>query len=171
MGPLDLPGPGLAMLCNNRHPLPPPAQNWNELTQLLVGPKPNTIVLSPSRCFFAVSPSTMKVLLHSAQSTIALGINSHITHFTLDPSDIPTARDQNELARLFAAPSAYSTVSYDDYFAVKPAILATLLKCFGASMPNTSLSSNPSSNSGSRNDDDGVDDDDEQASQNGSLSY
>ena len=146
----------------------PTAQNWNELTQLLVGPKPNTIVLSPSRCFFAVAPSTMKVLLHSAQSTIALGINSHITHFTLDPSDIPTARDQNELARLFAASSAYSIVSYDDYFAVKPAILATLLTCFGASMPNTGPSSNPSSNSGSRNDD--FDNDDEQASQTGALS-
>ena len=85
----------------------PTAQNWNELTQLLVGPKPKPIVLSPSRWFFAVAPTTMKVLLHSAQSTIALGTNSHDTQFTLDPSDIPTARDQNELARLFAAPSAY----------------------------------------------------------------
>ena len=113
-----------------------------------------------------MAPSTMKVLLHSAQSTIALGINSHITHFTLDPSDTPTARDQNELARLFAAPSAYSIVSYDGYFAVKPAILATLLSCFGASMPNTG----PSSNSGSKNHDDDVDDDDEEASQTGSLS-
>ena len=102
--------------------------------------------------------------MHSAQSTIALGINSHITHFTLDPSsDIPTARDQNELARLFAAPSAYSVVSYDGYFAVKPAILATLLSCFGASMPNTGPSSNPSSNSGSKNHDD-------EASQTGSPS-
>ena len=146
----------------------PTAQNWNELTQLLVGPKPKPIVLSPSGCFFAVAPTTMKVLLHSAQSTIALGTNSHDTQFTLDPSDIPTARDQNELARLFAAPPAYSIVSYDDYFAVKPAILATLLTCFGASMPNTGLSSNPSSNSGSRNDD--FDDDDEQASQTGALS-
>ena len=100
----------------------------------------------------------MKVLLHSAQSTIALGINSHNTHFTLDPSDIPTARDQNELARLFAAPSAYmySIVSYDDYFAVKPAILATLLTCFGASMPNTGPSSSPGSDSGSRNDDESI---------------
>ena len=90
----------------------------------------------------------MKVLLHSSQSTIALGINSHIIHFTLDPSDIPTARDQNELARLFAAPSR---------------VLATLLSCFGASMPNTGPSSNPSSNSGSKNDDDDddVDDDDD----------
>ena len=151
----------------------PTAQNWSELTRLLVGPKPNTIVLSPSRSFFAVTPSTMKVLLQSAQSTIALGINSHITHFTLDPSDIPTARDQNELARLFAAPSAYSVVSYDGYFAVKPAILATLLSCFGASMPNTGPSSNPSPNSGSKNHDDDVDDDDDdddEASQTGSLS-
>ena len=148
----------------------PTAQNWNELTRLLVGPKPNTIVLSPSRCFFAVTPSTMKVLLQSAQSTIALGINSHITHFTLDPSDIPTARDQNELARLLAASSAYSVVSYDGYFAVKPAILATLLSCFRASLPNTGPSSNPSSNSGPKNHDDDVDDDDEEASQTGSLS-
>ena len=81
-------------------------------------------------------------------------------------ADIPTARDQNELARLFAAPSAYTIVSYDGYFAVKPAILATLLSCFGASMPNTG----PSSNSGSKNHDDDADDDDEEASQTGSLS-
>ena len=88
---------------------------------------------------------------------------------------LPTARDQNELARLFAAPSAYSVVSYDGYFAVKPAILATLLSCFGASMPNTGPSSNPSPNSGSKHHDDDVDDDDdddddEEASQTGSLS-
>ena len=131
----------------------PTAQNWNELTQLLVGPKPKPIVLSPSGCFFAVAPTTMKVLLHSAQSTIALGTNSHDTQFTLDPSDITTARDQNELARLFAAPSAYPIVSYDGYFAVKPATLATLLTCFGASMPDTGPGSGPRSNSGATNDD------------------
>ena len=85
-----------------------------------------------------------------------MGTNSHDTQFTLDPSDISTARDQNELARLFAAPSAYSIVSYDDYFAVKPAILATLLTCFGASMPNTGPGSSPGSDSGSRNDDESI---------------
>ena len=90
------------------------------------------------------------------KKTIALGTNPHDTHFTLDPSDIPTARDQTELTRLFAAPSAYSIVSYDDYFAVKPAILATLLTCFGASMPNTGAGSNPGSDSGSRNDDESI---------------
>ena len=58
----------------------------------------------------------MKVLLHSAQSTITLSDNTHNTHVTLGPWDIPTARDQNELTRLFAAPSAYSIVSYDDYY-------------------------------------------------------
>ena len=42
-----------------------------------------------------------------------------------------------------------SIVSYDDYFAVKPAILAKLLTCFGASMPG----SGPRSNSGATNDD------------------
>ena len=110
----------------------------------------------------------MKVLLQSAQSTIDLSNNTHNTHVTLGPWDIPTARDQNELARLFAAPSAYSIVSYDDYFAVKPAIMATLLTCVGTSMPTTGPSSNPSSNSGSRSDD--FDDDDEQASQTGALS-
>ena len=94
--------------------------------------------------------------MHSAQSTIALGTNPHDTHFTLDSSDIPTARDQNELTRLFAAPSAYSIVSYDDYFAVKPAILATLLTCFGASMPNTGPGSSPGSGTGSRNDDESI---------------
>ena len=82
----------------------PTAQNWNELTQLLVGPKQNTNhyrPISQSRCFFAVAPSTMKALLDSARSTIAMGLNSHMAHFTLDSSDIPTARDQNELARFF----------------------------------------------------------------------
>ena len=98
-----------------------------------------------------------------------------ILHWTPRSSDIPTSRDQNELARLFAALSACSIVSYDGYFAVKPAILAripTLLSCFGASMPNTGPSSNPSSNSVTKNDDDtcDVDDDDEEASQTGSLS-
>ena len=63
-----------------------------------------------------------------------------------------------------------SVVSYDGYFAVKPAILATLLSCFRASMPNTGPSSNPSSNSGPKNHDDDVDDGDEGASQTGSLS-
>ena len=76
-----------------------------------------------------------------------------------------------QTSRLFAAASAYSVVSYDGYFAVKPAILATLLSCFRASLPNTGPSSNPSSNSGPKNHDDDVDDDDdEEASQTGSLS-
>ena len=74
----------------------------------------------------------MKVLLRTAQNKIALGLNSHITYFTLNSSDIPIARNQNELTRLLAAPSAYSVVSYDGYIAVKPAILALLLSCFGA---------------------------------------
>ena len=135
----------------------PTAQNWNELTQLLVGPKPNNIVLSPSGCFFAVAPSTMKVLMHSAQSTISLSNNTHNTHVTLDPWDIPTARDQNELTRLFAAPSAYSIVSYDDdFFAVKPAMMAILFKCVGATMLNEGPGSSPGSDSGSRNDDESI---------------
>ena len=135
----------------------PTAQNWNELTQLLVGPKPNNVVLSPSGCFFAVAPSTMKVLMHSAQSTITLSNNTHNTHITLDPWDIPTARDQNELTRLFAAPSAYSIVSYDDdFFAVKPAMMAILFKCVGATMLNEGPGSNPGSDSGSRNDDESI---------------
>ena len=102
-----------------------------------------------------------------AQSMITLSNNTHNTHVTLDPWDIPTARDQNELTRLFAAPSAYSIVSYDDdFFAVKPAMMAILFNCVRATMPNTGPFSNP--NSGSRNDD--VDDDDGQASQTGALS-
>ena len=135
----------------------PTAQNWNELTQLFVGPKPNNIVLSPSGCFFAVAPSNMKVLMHSAQSMITLSNNTHNTHVTLDPWDIPTARDQNELTRLFAAPSAYSIVSYDDdFFAVKPAMMAILFKCVGATMLNEGPGSNPGSDSGSRNDDESI---------------
>ena len=45
----------------------PTAQNWGELTRLLVGPKPHTIALSPGRCFFAVTPTILKVLLRTAQ--------------------------------------------------------------------------------------------------------
>ena len=113
----------------------------------------------------------MKVLLRTAQKKIALGLNSHMAYFTLNSSDIPTARNQNELARLLNAPSAHSVVSYDGYFAVKPAILASLLSCFGASMPNTGSSSDPNSNSNSKNDDaDDVDDGDEEVCQTDSFS-
>ena len=83
----------------------PTAQNWGELTRLLVGPKPPcTIVLSPDGSFFAVNSRTMNVLLSAAQNTIAMGLNSHTAYFILNPSDIPNARDQAELVRLFAVP-------------------------------------------------------------------
>ena len=108
----------------------PTAQNWGDLTQLLVGPKPHTIVLSPDRRFFAVTPTIMKVLLRTAQDKIALGLNSHMAYFTLNASDIPIARSQNELARLLNAPPAHSVVFHDDYFAVKPAILAFASQLF-----------------------------------------
>ena len=106
-----------------------------------------------------MTPTIMKVLLRIAQKKIALGLNSHMAYFTLNASDIPTARSQNELARLLNAPSARSVVFHDDYFAVKPAILASLLSCFGASMPNTGPSSDPNSDSSSKNDDADADDD------------
>ena len=45
----------------------PTAQNWGELTRLLVGPKPPcTIVLSPDGFFFAVNPRTMSRVFQSA---------------------------------------------------------------------------------------------------------
>ena len=75
----------------------PTAQNWGELTRLLVGPKPprtTCTVLSPDGSFFAVNPRIMKELLSTAQNTIAMGLNSHTAYFTLNLSDIPTVRDQ-----------------------------------------------------------------------------
>ena len=67
----------------------PTAQNWGELTRLLVGPKPPCIVvLSPDGSFFAVNPRTMNVLLSTAQNTIAMGLNSHMAYFTLNPNYI-----------------------------------------------------------------------------------
>ena len=54
----------------------------------------------------------------TAQNTIAMGLNSHMAHFTLNPWDIPTARDQTELVPLFAVPLTHSVVCYDGYYAV-----------------------------------------------------
>ena len=100
----------------------------------------------------------MNVLLSTAQNTIAMGLNSCMAYLTLNPSDIPTAHDQAELIRLFAVPLSHSAVHYDGYYAVKLPIMASLLRCFGASLSNADSSSNPRSNSSSTNDD--VDDDD-----------
>ena len=110
------------LLYNNPQQIPT-AQNWGELTQLLAEP-PNTIVLSPNGSFFAVNSRTMNVLLSIAQSTIAMGLNSHMAYLTLNHSDIPTAQDQAELIRLFAVPLSHSAVHYDGYYAVKPTIMA-----------------------------------------------
>ena len=88
----------------------------------------------------------MNVLLSTAQNTIAMGLNSHMAYSTLNPSDIPTVRDQAELVRLFAVPLTHSAVFYDGYYAVKPTIMAPLLKCLGASLSNADSSPNPSSN-------------------------
>ena len=112
----------------------PTVQNWPELKGLLTGPTQRVIVLSPDKSFFAVAPNIMKKFLRTAQYTIAMrmGLNSHMAYFTLDPSDILTARSQTERARLFAAaPSAHSAVFVDGYYAVKPPILASLLACMG----------------------------------------
>ena len=70
----------------------------------------------------------MKVLLRTAQKKIALGPNSHMAYFTLNSSDIPIARNQNELARLLNAPPAHSVVLHDDYFAVKDLNLLSWLR-------------------------------------------
>ena len=68
----------------------PTAQNWGELTRLLVGPKqPCTIALSPDGSFFAVNPRTMNVLLSTAQNTIALGLNSLIAYGISDGTSYP----------------------------------------------------------------------------------
>ena len=89
-------------------------------------------------------------------------LNSHMAHFTLDPSDIPTARSQIERTRFFAAPSAHSAVFMDGYYAVKPPILASLLKCYGAAQSNVSAGSCQDPNSSLTNDsDDDTDDDDD----------
>ena len=108
-----------------------------------------------------MKPSTMDVRPSTAQNTIAMGLNSHMAHFTLtNTSDVPTARDQTEQVRHFAVPSTHSAVFYDGYYAVKPTIMASLLSCYGASLSNAGSSSNPSSNSSSSsmNDDDADDD-------------
>ena len=89
-------------------------------------------------------------------------LNSHMAHFTLDPSDIPTARSQTERTRFFAAPSAHSAVFMDGYYAVKPPILASLLKCYGAAQSNVSAGSCQDPNSSLTNDsDDDANDDTE----------
>ena len=82
----------------------PTAQNWPELKRLLTGPAQRVIVLSPDKSFFAVAPTIMEKFLRTAQYTIAMGLNSHMAYFTLDPSDIPTARSQTERTRLFRRP-------------------------------------------------------------------
>ena len=89
--------------------------------------------------------------------TYLMGLNSHIAHFTTNPSDIPTARDQTELVRLFAVPLTHSVVLYDGYYAVKSTTMASLLSCYAASLSNASSNSN--SNSSLMNDDDADDDD------------
>jgi len=90
-----------------------------------------------------------------------------MAYFTLDPSDIPTARSQTEQARLFAAAaSTHSFVFVDGYYAVKPPILASLLACYGAAMSNVSAGPCQDPNPSLTNDSDGdacddTDDDDE----------
>ena len=87
-----------------------------------------------------------------------MGLKAHMAYFTLEPSDIPTARTQTELTRFFAAPSARSAALYDGYYAVKPSILASLLCCFGASNPGSCQ--DPNSTQTENDDDDAADDDD-----------
>ena len=77
-----------------------------------------------------------------------------MAQFTLEPSDIPTARNHTELMQFFLA---HSAVMYDGYYAVKPSILASLLCCFGASNPGSCQDPNSTQ---TENDDDAADDDD-----------
>ena len=57
-----------------------------------------------------------------------MGLDSHMAHFTLNPS---TARDQTERTRPFAVRSAHSVVFYDGYYVVKPPIFASLEQLLG----------------------------------------
>ena len=100
----------------------------------------------------------MKTFLRTAQHTIAMGLNAHMAHFTLEPWDIPTARNQTELTRFFAAPSAHSAVLHDGYmyYAVKPPILASILCFYGATLLGPGSCQDPNSN---QTNDDAIDDD------------
>ena len=131
----------------------PTARNWPELNHTLTGPTPRAVVvLSPDRSFFAVTTSTMRTLLRTAQHTIAMGLNAHMAQFTLEPSDIPTARNHTELMQFFLA---HSAVMYDGYYAVKPSILAPLLCCFGASDPDLAQTDDDAADDADDDDDDG----------------
>ena len=120
----------------------------------------------------------MRILLHTARRTIAMGLNAHMAYCTLELSDVPTARGQNERAWYFdAAPSTHSVVFVDGYYAVKPHILASLLACYSAAMPSGSASPPQDPNSSPTNvsagdagddtDDDDDDDDDDGSGDDG----
>ena len=135
---------------------------------MLTGPAPHAVALSPDNSFFAVTPVTMRTLLRTAQHTIAMGLNAHMAYCTLELSDVPTARGQNQRAWYFdAAPSTHSVVFVDGYYAVKPDILAALLGCYSAALRCQSGSASPPqdpnsspTNVSSGDADDDTDDDD-----------
>ena len=79
-----------------------------------------------------------------------------MAQFTLEPSDIPTARNHTELMQFFLA---HSAVMYDGYYAVKPSVLAPLLCCFGASGPGLAQADGGAAADDADNADDDDDDD------------
>ena len=101
-----------------------------------------------------------------------MGLNAHMAYCTLELSDVPTARGQNQRAWYFdAAPSTHSVVFVDGYYAVKPDILAALLGCYSAAVrsgsasppqdPNSSPTNFSAGDAGDDTDDDDDDDDDD----------
>ena len=104
----------------------PVAKSLDELTRLLNGPSAHPIVLS-TEGYFAMSSSTLEVFLSSVRASprTDLGALTNITS-----SNIPTARDQNELKRLHLDPLAPPIVrSSDGFYAVPSSTLVTLFGC------------------------------------------
>ena len=112
------------------NPTFPTARSLDELIRLLDGPSAHPIVLS-AEGYFAISPSTMEVFLNSVRASprTDLGALTNIIS-----SDIPTARDRNELIRLRADPLAPPVVrSSDGFYTIPSSTLVTLFGCLSAS--------------------------------------
>ena len=94
----------------------PTAQNWPVLNRLLIGPARRVIALeSPGKSFFAalahLAPTIMERFLHTAQNMISMGLNSHMAHFTLDPSDIYLLPEVKPNGRGFSPPLRHTQPS------------------------------------------------------------
>ena len=107
--------PATTQVSLGTNPTFPTARSLDELIRLFDGPSAHPIVLS-TEGYFAVSPTKMEAFLNSARASprADLGALTNIIS-----SDIPTARNRNELARLRADPLALPVVrSSDGYYAV-----------------------------------------------------